>query len=238
MKLCLILVCAALLPAEAKVLHRGIGLVMCSKTDQELFYGIDGEQVYHIDFTAHKGVKTLPDFGDDYIFPKDYELSLARMEVCKVNLEYWTKNDNDSIDSLDAPQSSIYSKDDVELGSKNSLVCYITGFYPPQLRVTWTKNNINVTAEAKFTVYYPNPIDGTFDQISILSFTPEEGDIYSCRVEHAALDRPLTRIFDVQVALDPVSFHSDAVFCGVGLVGGLLGVSAGIYFFIKGNKFN
>ncbi|XP_066499272.1 H-2 class II histocompatibility antigen, A-Q alpha chain-like [Hoplias malabaricus] len=233
MKLCLILVCAALLPAEAKVMHRGIGLFLCSETDREVVYGIDGGEVYHIDFNSMKGVKTLPAFGDDYIFPGDYEGSISNMEICKLNLDYWVKHDTDIEETVDAPQSSIYSKDDVELGSKNTLICHITGFYPPHVEVTWTRNNVNVTDGVSLGSYYPNPEDGTFNLISTLSFTPEEGDIYSCSVQHTALDRALTKTWDVQVSLPGVGA---SVFCGVGLAGGLLGVAVGTFFLIKGSN--
>ncbi|XP_066500562.1 H-2 class II histocompatibility antigen, A-Q alpha chain-like [Hoplias malabaricus] len=133
-----------------------------------------------------------------------------------------------------APQSSIYSKEDVELGSKNTLICYITGFYPPHVEVSWTRNNVNVTDEASLSRYYPNT-DDTFKLISTLSFTPEEGDIYSCSVQHTALDRALTKTWDVQVSLPGVGA---SVFCGVGLAGGLLGVAVGTFFLIKGNNCN
>ncbi|XP_066515548.1 H-2 class II histocompatibility antigen, A-Q alpha chain-like [Hoplias malabaricus] len=234
MKLCLILVCAALLSAEAKVMHRGIGLTLCSEAVREVVYGIDGDEVYHIDFNKMKGVKTLPEFGDDYIYPGDYEGSVQNMEICKSHLDYWVKHDRTSRETMDAPQSSIYSKEDVELDSKNTLICHITGFYPPHIQVSWTRNNMNVTDGVSLGSYYPNT-DGTFNLISTLSFTPEEGDIYSCSVQHTALDRPLTRIWDVQGSLPGVGA---SVFCGVGLAGGLLGVAVGTFFLIKGNNCN
>ncbi|XP_037391895.1 H-2 class II histocompatibility antigen, A-Q alpha chain-like [Pygocentrus nattereri] len=134
----------------------------------------------------------------------------------------------------DAPQSSLYSKDDVQLGSKNTLVCYITGFYPPHVGVSWTRNNSNVMDRASLSRYYLND-DETYNLVSTLSFTPEQGDIYTCTVGHTALDRPLTKTWDVQVALPGVG---PTVFCGVGLAAGLLGVAAGTFFLIKGNNCN
>ncbi|KAL7827141.1 hypothetical protein SRHO_G00328590 [Serrasalmus rhombeus] len=133
----------------------------------------------------------------------------------------------------DAPQSSLYSKDDVQLGSKNTLVCYITGFYPPHVGVSWTRNNSNVTDRVSLSRYYLND-DETYNLVSTLSFTPEQGDIYTCTVGHTALDRPLTKTWDVQVALPGVG---PTVFCGVGLAAGLLGVAVGTFFLIKGNNY-
>uniref|UniRef100_A0A3B4CW34 Ig-like domain-containing protein n=1 Tax=Pygocentrus nattereri TaxID=42514 RepID=A0A3B4CW34_PYGNA len=87
-----------------------------------------------------------------------------------------------------APQSSIYTKNRVQLGSKNTLICYITGFYPAHIGVSWTKNNVNVTSEATLSRYYVTD-DGTFNLISHLSITPEEDDIYTCT--HASSKEPI-----------------------------------------------
>ncbi|XP_030635518.1 rano class II histocompatibility antigen, A beta chain-like [Chanos chanos] len=71
----------------------------------------------------------------------------------------------------------------------------MTGFYPPAVKVTWTKNNVNVTEGMTLGRYSSNS-DGSFSLFSVLGFTPEEGDIYTCTVEHKALLWPLTRELD------------------------------------------
>ncbi|KAI4895707.1 hypothetical protein NFI96_019618, partial [Prochilodus magdalenae] len=136
-------------------------------------------------------------------------------------------------DTALAPLSSVYYKDEVELGSQNTLICYITRFYPPQITVSWTRNDVNVMDEATLSRHYPTTV-GTFNMMSRLSFTPAEGDIHTCMVEHAALDRPLTRTWDVQVALPGMG---PSVFCGVGLAGGLMGLVVGTFFIVKGNTY-
>ncbi|KAL6456307.1 hypothetical protein MHYP_G00348500 [Metynnis hypsauchen] len=235
MKLCLILLWSALLYTEAKFQHKDIGLTVCSETDKEEIYGLDGEEKWHADFIQEKGVETLPDFADPASYPEGaYEQAAGDVETCKQNLDVYVKGTKSPAEPKVAPQTSIYSKSDVELGSKNTLICHITGFYPPRVGVQWTRNNVKVTDEASLSRYYITD-DGTFNLISTLSFTPEQGDIYTCTVEHAALDRPLTKTWDVQVALPGVG---PAVFCGVGLAAGLLGVAAGTFFLVKGNNCN
>ncbi|KAL6456323.1 hypothetical protein MHYP_G00348660 [Metynnis hypsauchen] len=231
MKLCLILVWSALLYTEAKSQHRFTNIVLCSETEKEVMYGLDGEEMWHADFSQGKGVMTLPEFADPVSFAEGtYEEAVVDVEICKQNLAVCVKATKSPAEPKDAPQSIIYSEDDVELGSNNTLICYITGFYPPHAEVSWTKNDIDVTSEASLSRYYVTG-DGTFNLVSRLSFIPKKDDIYTCSVEHAALDRPLTKAWDVQVT--PPSL-GPTVFCGAGLAAGLLGTAVGIFFFIKG----
>ncbi|XP_058640787.1 H-2 class II histocompatibility antigen, A-K alpha chain-like [Onychostoma macrolepis] len=129
------------------------------------------------------------------------------------------------------PWSSIYPKSDPQLNVKNTLICHVIGFFPPPVRVSWTKNNVNVTDESTLSRYYPNK-DGTLNVFSRLSFIPEEGDIYSCSVEHKALQQPQTRVWDVEITESSIG---PSVFCGVGLALGLLGLTTGDFFIAKGN---
>ncbi|KAK7146338.1 hypothetical protein R3I93_013930 [Phoxinus phoxinus] len=136
---------------------------------------------------------------------------------------------------MDAPETSIYPEDDVQLGFINTLICHVTGFYPPSISISWTKNNVNVTEGMSLSQYHPRN-DGTYNIFSTLKFTPGEGDIYSCTVNHRALQgQPQTKTWDVDVALPGVG---PAVFCGVGLTLGLLGVAVGTFFLVKGNNCN
>ncbi|XP_066500561.1 H-2 class II histocompatibility antigen, A-K alpha chain-like isoform X2 [Hoplias malabaricus] len=193
MKLCLILVCAALLYTVSAVKHRDLALKLCSDSEREYIYGLDGEEVWHADFSLGKGVDTLPQFADPSSYVEGtYEAAVADTEACRGNLDIILKATKNPAIPKVAPQSSIYPKDEVEPGSKNTLLCFITGFYPPHVEVSWTRNNVNVTNEASLSRYYINS-DDTFNLISHLSFTPEEGDIYSCSVQHTALDRALTK---------------------------------------------
>uniref|UniRef100_A0A8C6LMQ6 Si:busm1-194e12.8 n=1 Tax=Nothobranchius furzeri TaxID=105023 RepID=A0A8C6LMQ6_NOTFU len=137
--------------------------------------------------------------------------------------------------SPDPPSSLIiYPRDDVEPGQENVLLCQTSGFYPAPVNLSWTKNNREVTEGTSINVPYPNK-DGSFTQISRLVFIPKLGDIYSCTVEHVALEEPLTRTWDVQED-DPQPGIGPAVFCAVGLIIGLFGVAIGTFFLIKGNE--
>ncbi|KAG9345426.1 hypothetical protein JZ751_009973 [Albula glossodonta] len=104
-----------------------------------------------------------------------------------------------------------------------------------KVEVKWTKNNIEVKEGVTLSRYYPNR-DFTLHQLSTLSIVPEEGDIYSCTVEHKGLQEPLTRIWEPEVQNQ--SNMGVTAFCGIGLTLGLLGVGVGTFFLIKGNHCN
>ena len=107
----------------------------------------------------------------------------------------------------DPPQSIIYPAEDVELGVENSLICFVNHIFPPYIEVSWTKNGRPVS-EGVLSRYYPNN-DQTFHQFSTLTFTPSEGDIYSCTVEHLALEKPKTRFWGDCAIL----YKSDSIIC-------------------------
>uniref|UniRef100_A0A672MEZ3 Ig-like domain-containing protein n=1 Tax=Sinocyclocheilus grahami TaxID=75366 RepID=A0A672MEZ3_SINGR len=189
----------------------------------EELYGTDGEEVFHSDFIGKKGLLTLPDFADfvnSTSYDGFYEQSVGSLEVLAL------------MKKTEPPHTSIYSKYDVMVGVENDLICHMTGFFPPPVIISWTKNSVNVT-EFMNSQYHPNH-DGTFNIFSHLKITPEEGDIYSCTVGHKAiLGQPQTKTWEVDVALPGVG---PSVFCGVGLTLGLLGVATGTFFLVKGNN--
>lgn len=94
----------------------------------------------------------------------------------------------------DPPETSIYPKTAVELGVQNTLICHVTGFFPPPVNVSWTKNNVMVTDGVSLSQNRPRD-DGSFHMFSSLKILPEERDIYSCTVNHRALQAPQTLIW-------------------------------------------
>ncbi|KAK9959265.1 hypothetical protein ABG768_009399 [Culter alburnus] len=214
--------------------HEGSQFTLCSDTGRGFYIGYDGEEVWHADFNEKTGVLTLPGFTGTMTFDGFYERGLGRLAQCQSNLLSFIKGFKSPPPEMDAPHTSIYPKDDVQLGVQNTLICHVSDFYPPSVNISWTKNNVNVTESASLSQYHPKT-DGTFNIFSTMKFTPGEGDIYSCTVNHIALQgEPQTKIWDVESALLSVG---PAVLCGVGLTLGVMGIAAGTFFFIKGNIF-
>ncbi|KAK9954033.1 hypothetical protein ABG768_016144 [Culter alburnus] len=187
----------------------------CSDTVKESMCGSDGEEIRHADFTQKMGVNTLPDFADPLSFPGSYEESTADQEVCKQSLTVCIKAYQSPPEEMDSPETSIYPKNDVQLGVENTIICHVTGFFPPP--VSYRPRN-----------------DGTFHIFSSLKIIPEERDIYSCTVNHRALQGPQTKIWGIQEMAAVRPSVGPALFCGAGFTLALLGVATGIFFFVKG----
>nr|QCB66123.1 MHC class II alpha [Oplegnathus punctatus] len=233
--LVLVLVLSGVLSVSADSQHEDLAITGCSDSDGEAMYALDGEEKWYADFIKQRGVEPQPDFIDhgSYPDPGAYQQAVANQQICRGNLKNSRKFNKDMPLEKDPPSSLvIYPRDDVELGEKNHLLCHVTGFYPAPVKVYWTKNGENVTEGTSINVPFPNK-DGSFNQISRLEFIPQLGDMYSCTVKHLALKQPLTRIWDVEVKQPSIG---PAVFCGLGLTVGLLGVAAGTFFLIKGNE--
>ncbi|TRZ04143.1 hypothetical protein DNTS_007148 [Danionella cerebrum] len=176
---------------SVSVLHRDLQFTGCSDTEREYLFGFDGEELFHSDFNRQTGVVTAPDFADPVGFPGFYEGSISFIENCKSNLDFSKKYYNFPDEKMAPPQTSIYTKDGVDVGKENTLICHVTGFFPPSVNVSWTKNNEVVTEEISFSQYRIKT-DGTFNIFSSLKFTPADGDIYSCTVKHKSIQQQPT----------------------------------------------
>ncbi|XP_062301218.1 H-2 class II histocompatibility antigen, A-U alpha chain-like [Scomber scombrus] len=230
----LLLILSSVLCVPAEDLHEDLSISGCSDSDGESMYTLEGEELWYADYNKGKGVDSLPPFIDHIGYSEGtYDNAVAGQRTCKQNLKKRREALKEIPLENDPPSSPIiYKRDEVELGVQNTLICHVTGFYPAPVKVYWTKNGKNVTEGTCINVPYPNK-DGSFSQSSRLEFIPQLGDMYSCSVAHPTLSQPLTRIWDVEVQQPGVG---PAVFCGLGLTIGLLGVAAGTFFLIKGNE--
>ncbi|XP_005754617.1 rano class II histocompatibility antigen, B alpha chain-like [Pundamilia nyererei] len=235
MKVWVLLLILSLVPCvSADDAHGSNSITGCSDTDGENVLILDDEAVWYADFNKQTGVNALPAFVDPIsISPGFYEDAVAGQQICRQNLKTIRQAMKDFPKELDPPSSMlIYTVLNLELGVQNTLICHVTGFYPAPVNITWTKNEQKVTEGANTSVPFPNK-DGSFKQTSRLDFIPKQGDVYSCTVEHVALMQPMTKFYAVEnsdLILGP------AMFCGVGLTVGVLGVAAGIFLLIRGTE--
>ncbi|XP_046497064.1 HLA class II histocompatibility antigen, DQ beta 2 chain-like isoform X1 [Equus quagga] len=77
------------------------------------------------------------------------------------------------------------------LNHHNLLVCSVTDFYPGQIKVRWFRNDQEERAGIVSTPLIRNG-DWTFQILVMLEMTPQQGDVYTCHVEHPSPQSPIT----------------------------------------------
>uniref|UniRef100_A0A8K9WQJ5 Beta-2-microglobulin n=2 Tax=Salmoninae TaxID=504568 RepID=A0A8K9WQJ5_ONCMY len=83
---------------------------------------------------------------------------------------------------LTPPKVQVYSRNPGNFGDKNTLICHVSGFHPPDISIQLLKNGVEIP-DAKQT-------DLAFEQgwqfhlTKSVGFTPASGEEYTCRVRH------------------------------------------------------
>ncbi|KAJ8290143.1 hypothetical protein GJAV_G00009190 [Gymnothorax javanicus] len=177
--------------------HVDINVIGChtNDTDTEDELQLDGEEIFYVDFQKKDLVYTIPEYFGKWRFPTWVPTAIANQQTCLHNVLTSAEGEKFPPEKIDPPHSSIYSLEEVEMGKGNTLICFVTGFLPPPVKVKWTKNNVQVKDGVTLSRYYPNN-DFTYQQFSTLSIIPEEGDVYSCSVEHKGLQKPDTKFWE------------------------------------------
>ncbi|XP_015683688.2 DLA class II histocompatibility antigen, DR-1 beta chain-like, partial [Protobothrops mucrosquamatus] len=97
------------------------------------------------------------------------------------------------------------------------LLCTARGFYPVEIEVRWLKNGRLEEEGVAFGEELKNG-DWTYQLQVMLETQPQRGDIYTCQVEHASLEAPIT------VQWEPRSSNSAKSKLWTGIVAAVIGV--------------
>ncbi|XP_042539829.1 DLA class II histocompatibility antigen, DR-1 beta chain-like [Dipodomys spectabilis] len=126
------------------------------------------------------------------------------------------------------PVVTVYPTKTEPLQHHNLLVCAVHGFYPGNIEVRWLRNGHKEEAGVVSTGLVYNG-DWTFQIMVMLEMTPQQGDVYTCHVEHPSLDGPVT------VQWKPQSGSAQGkMMSGVGgFVLGLLFLGAGLFVYFR-----
>nr|ACI96101.1 MHC class II antigen [Dipodomys spectabilis] len=129
------------------------------------------------------------------------------------------------------PKVTVYPTKTEPLQHHNLLVCAVHGFYPGNIEVRWLRNGQEEKAGVVSTGLVYNG-DWTFQIMVMLEMTPQQGDVYTCHVEHPSLDGPVT------VEWKPQSGSAQGkMMSGVGgFVLGLLFLGAGLFIYHRNSK--
>ncbi|XP_060616709.2 RLA class II histocompatibility antigen, DP alpha-1 chain-like [Anolis sagrei] len=195
----------------------------------EYLQEFEGEAVFQVDWARKTVSWRLPALSAALRF--EDARALGSLSLAKNNLEVLLQLTNRTRAQHAAPSAKVYPKYPVELGDPNALICFVDHFSPPVLNITWLKNGEVVSEGVQETGILPS-VDFAFRKFSYLPFIPEEGDFYTCRVEHRGLPEPLTVIWSSEVST-PLPDMAENVLCGLGLAFGILGIIVGTVLFFK-----
>ncbi|XP_004624319.1 mamu class II histocompatibility antigen, DR alpha chain [Octodon degus] len=198
----------------------------------EFMFDFDGDEIFHVDLEKQQTVWRLEEFGQYASF--EASGALANMAVDKANLEIMMKRSNNTPDTNVRPEVTVLSHGPVELGEPNVLICFVDKFSPPVISVTWLKNGKPVDTGVSSTVVLPRE-DNLFRKFHYLAFLPSTEDFYDCKVEHLGLDQPLLKHWEFEER-SPLSETTENVVCALGLIVGLVGITAGTVLIIKGMR--
>ncbi|XP_061477415.1 H-2 class II histocompatibility antigen, E-S beta chain-like isoform X1 [Rhineura floridana] len=110
------------------------------------------------------------------------------------------------------------------------LICDVAAFYPTKIEIKWFRNGEEETRV--WTTDLTRNGDWTFQIQVMLEVQPERGDVYTCQVEHASFEGPIT----VQWEAQSDSAKSKMWTGIVGLVLGLAFVAPGLFLCMKNKK--
>ncbi|XP_015685972.1 HLA class II histocompatibility antigen, DRB1-4 beta chain-like, partial [Protobothrops mucrosquamatus] len=109
------------------------------------------------------------------------------------------------------------------------LLCTARGFYPVEIEVRWLKNGRPEEEGVAFGEELQNG-DWTYQLQVMLETQPQRGDVYTCQVEHASLEAPIS------VQWEPRSSNSAKSKLWTGIVAAVIGViffAMGLFLYLK-----
>nr|QER90676.1 MHC class II beta antigen [Acipenser dabryanus] len=154
------------------------------------------------------------------------QLLADRDRYCNYNINLYRPG---TIDYKEKPSVQIRSNKLSSSQHQTMLVCYVIGFYPHEIKVTWLRNGVKVTADVSYSELLPDG-DWTYQIHSYLELTPQSGDSYTCRVEHSSLAEAIEEKWDPAM---PESKRNKIIIGASGIVLGLVIAAAGLIYYKK-----
>ncbi|XP_073498046.1 H-2 class II histocompatibility antigen, A-U alpha chain-like [Phyllobates terribilis] len=200
----------------------------------EYTFQFDDDELFNVDLGRKETRWKLPEFA--HVASFDAAGALQNIGVLKHNIEIYKQRSNfTKAKSVILEDISIFTEKPLVLGQPVTLVCLATQFFPPVINMRWLKNNEPVKDGVSETDYYP-ALDGSFSKFLYLATLPQEGDVFTCSVQHDGLSiNPTNRFWTPEVPRHFSEASENAV-CGLGLAFGIIGIVAGIALIVKGMR--
>ncbi|XP_078422310.1 H-2 class II histocompatibility antigen, A-U alpha chain-like [Cetorhinus maximus] len=197
--------------------------------DKQFDLEVDGDEVLYMDFNLKKEVGRIPEF--QHLTMQGGEAGISgQVAILKQNLNVYKNLSHGTPDPTFPPHIAMYSENSVEWGQSNTLICHADGFHPPHITMKWKKNNEPMTDGNFITEYYIKE-DYSFQRFTYLNFNPSPGDMYSCHVNHEALEESATVFWEPEVPEEKSG--AGTVICALGLTLGIISAVVGIILLIK-----
>ncbi|XP_051544051.1 beta-2-microglobulin-like [Myxocyprinus asiaticus] len=81
-----------------------------------------------------------------------------------------------------SPKIQVYSHYPGEYGKENTLICYVSGFHPPDISIELVKGDEVIPNAQQTDLAFEK--GWQFHLTKSVSFKPEKGDKYICKVRH------------------------------------------------------
>ncbi|XP_016090776.1 beta-2-microglobulin-like [Sinocyclocheilus grahami] len=88
------------------------------------------------------------------------------------------------------PKVQVYSRNPGDYGKKNVLICYVSGFHPPDITIELLKNGQEIPHSHQTDLAFEQ--GWQFHLTKHADFTPQAGEEYSCRVRHMSNTKTYT----------------------------------------------
>ncbi|XP_056223113.1 beta-2-microglobulin [Seriola aureovittata] len=89
-----------------------------------------------------------------------------------------------SVDAkVSPPKVQVYSRNPGEYGAKNTLICHVSNFHPPDISIELMKDGVELPDAKQTDLAFKQ--DWHFHLTKNVEFTPNGGQKYSCRVTHS-----------------------------------------------------
>ncbi|XP_044530128.1 HLA class II histocompatibility antigen, DM alpha chain isoform X2 [Gracilinanus agilis] len=190
-----------------------------------------GDQLFSFDFSKNSRVPRLPEFSpwagdqrDIQTIDDDKQLcqslQKALSDICEGQIPEARGN----------PVAEVFTQDPLEFGKPNTLICFVSNLFPPNIMVTWQHDGEPVEGSSPV---FLSAVDGLgFQAFSYLNFTPSSTDIFSCIVSQ---EGNLFSTIAFWVPQNPIpSTLLENILCGIAFGLGILGLIVGaaliIYF--------
>ncbi|XP_071388591.1 class II histocompatibility antigen, B-L beta chain-like [Centroberyx affinis] len=170
------------------------------------------------------GIRNAERFNQD---KRKMEVRSAEVEtLCKFNTRLYNRTTVRKV----PPSVSVKAPVQARFGTRTTVECRVTGFYPQDIRVTWLKDGSEVTEGVSSTDTLANG-DWSYQLTSYLELVPRHGETLSCRVEHSSLEEVLDVPWDASALAARV--YKKAVGLSFFFVGVAVAAAGVLYYYWK-----